>query len=271
MLFRNSREAALFFGSVAGGLIGGALLFSRPASAEGFSEPQTAPRSSSGEQMRDRDVYDRLKADDMPAFLREWRPVRMSSGDTEITLFVSPDYLGVNDAGGFLRTPMTPATAQRLADELGFQLPTKKMVEAIEQAANRVPFFAQTPNAGESRNSLRLWRRQNEQIAAVSEPGSFVAGHKKDLVIGAPVLRNPGKVIIFGGRYRDGSRVQPQSAVHSASYVDYSHGVRMIRPDAIVSQGGRSRGMFVRDVLADPALAPVVSDEGATGGWRYSV
>jgi len=273
VLFGSRKEAALFFASLAGGLIAGAV-FSGNAMA-GTPEPQTSgsspPPSTGGGQMRDRDVYDRLRADDMPAFLRDWKPVRVSSGDIEITFFASPDYLGVNDNGGFLRTPMTPATAQRLADELGFQLPTKKMVEAIEQAADRVPFFPQTPASGESRNSIRLWRRQNDQINETSRNRSFVAGHKKDIVVGAPVLRNPNKVIIFGGRYRDGSRVQQQSAVHSSSYVDYSHGVRMIRPDAIVSQAGRSRGMFVRDVLADPALAPLLSDEGATTGWRYSV
>ena len=53
-------------------------------------------------------------------------------------------------------------------------------------------------------------------------------------MIGGPVARNPGKVIIFGGKYANGSRVQPQSAVHAATYEDYSHGVRMIRPDMIV-------------------------------------
>lgn len=218
-------------------------------------------------EMSQQNTYDQIRGGNVPAFLRDWKPVRVNANGITGTIFVSPDYLGIGTGPDYLRTPMYPTTAQRLADELGFILPTKKMVEAIESQAIALPFHAHAPTSTMGRNSLAMWSLQNDEIRAdlAGREGQLVAGHKKDIVVGGPVARNPGKVIIFGGKYANGSRVQPQSAVHAATYEDYSHGVRMIRPDMIVGD----RGMYVRDVLADPRYAALISDEGATTAWRY--
>src|SRR5207253_2851968 len=48
---------------------------------------------------------------------------------------VSVDYLGVGSAGDFVRMPMTPMTAQRLAEKWGCVLPTRKLVDAIYREA----------------------------------------------------------------------------------------------------------------------------------------
>lgn len=230
---------------------------------------KTSPEET--DEMPQPTVFDQIRGGNVPGFLRDWKPVPVSSGALSGTIFVSPDFLGVGRDADYLRTPMTPGNAQRLGDQLGFVLPTKKMVEAIEAVAIPLPFHAHAPTATLGRNSVGMWTRQNDEIRAdlAGREGQLAAGHKKDIVVGGPVLRNPGKVIIFGGRYASGGRVQPQSGVHSASYMDYSHGVRMIRPDMIVVENGIARGELVKDVLADPRLAGLLSDEGATRGWRY--
>ena len=52
--------------------------------------------------------------------------------------------------------------------------------------------------------------------------------------------------------------IQPLSTVHGARYADYSHGVRLVSAVAFVN--GRPRSLL--DVLQDPWLAGIVSDEG---------
>ena len=51
------------------------------------------------------------------------------------TFFVKPDYLSLGTDEDFFRAPMTPGTAQRIADNLDCVLPTSKMVDAIYSAA----------------------------------------------------------------------------------------------------------------------------------------
>jgi hypothetical protein len=46
--------------------------------------------------------------------------------------------------------------------------------------------------------------------------------------------------------------------VHGARYADYSHGVRLVSVVAFVN--GQARSIF--DILEDPSLASIVSDEG---------
>jgi hypothetical protein len=47
--------------------------------------------------------------------------------------------------------------------------------------------------------------------------------------------------------------------VHGVRYADYSHGVRLVWHEVLVDGVRRS----IYDVLADPKLAPLLSDEGA--------
>jgi len=49
------------------------------------------------------------------------------------------------------------------------------------------------------------------------------------------------------------------SARHGVRYADYSHGVRLVGHQVWIDGAPRE----ITDVLADPGLAPVLSDEGA--------
>ena len=50
-----------------------------------------------------------------------------------------PDYLAVGSDADFVRVPMTPQTAQRVADAFGCALPTRKIVDEVYRAATVRP------------------------------------------------------------------------------------------------------------------------------------
>jgi hypothetical protein len=71
-------------------------------------------------------------------------------------------------------------------------------------------------------------------------------------------------VAIYGWHRRDGKPIQPLSTVHEASYADYSHGIRLV--STTVQINGTPRSIY--DVLEDPDLAPLLTDEGMIAGAR---
>jgi hypothetical protein len=206
-----------------------------------------------------------------PRLFQSWAPISVSSPGHSGTVYVAPDYFGIGTDQDWIRTPMFPATAQRIADARGAVLPTKKISDLIyAQAPIKIGFTAFDPAvAGVARGSSVLYGRSNAAILnRQAGRAGLSSGGKKDIVIGALLGRSPGKVIIYGGRYTDGSPVQPYSNIHSASYVDYSHGVRLVK-DTMTVDG---RQMRVADVLRNPTLASLISDEGvvAANGLRYA-
>jgi hypothetical protein len=81
---------------------------------------------------------------------------------------------------------------------------------------------------------------------------------KKDLVVTNRLVERPGHVAIYGWHRLSGTPIQPLTTVHVATYVDYSHGVRLIDQWAEVD-GQRVR---IGVVLRDPQLCSLLSDEG---------
>ena len=196
------------------------------------------------------------------------------------SFFAVGDYLAIGEPGDYLRIPLTPRNAQRVADLFSVQLPTRKMVDAIYAAAPvKVELGGEVPNKGADLNQYLAHSRKMDD-AIVREggmlPGSLlaggaplgagvrpVAGGMKDVVV-APNMP-AGKVLIYGWHHKDGSHTQPFSYVHSAEYVDYSHGVRLISPNMIVD----GRETTVAEVLADPVLSKLLSDQGPVVRPRY--
>ena len=112
----------------------------------------------------------------------------------------------------------------------------------------------------------------NEKIDAQSRarggiPGTLVSGHKKDLVISPRLTSNPEKLAIYGWHQLNGVPIQPLSTVHGACYADYSHGIRLVSETALVD--GERRSIY--DLLDDPDLAGIVSDEGPIRNLRTFV
>ena len=87
--------------------------------------------------------------------------------------------------------------------------------------------------------------------------GTLTAGHHKDLVSTPRLAGTPGKVAIYGWHRPDGTPVQPLYTGHADTWVDYSHGVRLV--GKTVSLNGHDT--TVEQILADPKTAGLLSDE----------
>jgi hypothetical protein len=108
-------------------------------------------------------------------------------------------------------------------------------------------------------------RTQRLAKAVVFPLGALVAGHKKDVVLTRRLAEAPGKVAIYGWHKPDGTVIQPLYSGHADSWVDYSHGVRLI--SATVEADGVP--MPFADALSDPRFAPLLTDEGTGPLPRY--
>src|SRR4030095_155104 len=117
---------------------------------------------------------------------------------------------GVGVESDWLRTPMWPTTAQRVADALGALLPTRRMVIAIYQTATvRVPFVPLRPRGEAVRGSTALYIVHHAEIEHLLRGrNGLIAGQKKDVVVGVCAQNNPGRVVIYGGWYSHGTLVQ---------------------------------------------------------------
>ncbi len=208
---------------------------------------------------------DQILAGDVPAFLRELVPVTLSGrGAATVTVFVTPDYLAVGSDDDFLTVPLDFVDAAAVARALGFALPTRRIVDAVYAAAPLHLEPMPLP-AGPEMRSVPYILEHRALIEAERGEGpraELVAGTKKDLVLTPQLSAMPDREAIYGWHRSDGRPIQPLSLVHGLHYADYSHGIRLVADVVLVN--GEPRSYF--DVLADPILGPLLSDEGPFPG-----
>ena len=214
---------------------------------------------------REAAIYAESAGGNVPEFLRTFKQVPIAAGELKGTIAVAPDYLAVGSDDDFVRIPMTPQTAQRLADLFGCTLPTRKMVDAIDAVAEvRLPPRPLTEN----RESVAAFLLSNEKIEneRQGQPlGLLTIGGKKDIVISPRMHERPDRLVIYGWRQLDGQPIQPLTNVHVDWYVDYSHGVRLVRKEIELDGAMRK----ISDLLIDHDLAKAASDEGVVDPPRY--
>ncbi|MDH3271071.1 MAG: hypothetical protein OEN56_07045 [Gemmatimonadota bacterium] len=244
----------------------------RPHDAPGGHELASALRSLDLEAREDA-IHREVARGNVPGWLRRLVPValRVEVDGTEhrVTFWTTPDYLAVGSEDDYLLIPLTPQTAQRIADLAGASLPTPSMVDAIWRAARvrldptpippstlmtTVPVFED-----HHRKVLRQRRR------ATRPPGTLVAGHKKDVVLTAELMTHPASVAIYGWHYLDGSHIQPLYLGHTNRWVDYSHGIRLV-DDSVTVDG---EPMALSDVLRNTEWSRLFSDGGPIEPARY--
>jgi hypothetical protein len=216
---------------------------------------------------REQAILDQILEGNIPNFLRRLAPVelkyeRPNGKPVLATIFVFPDYLAIGSNQDFLRIPMNLETAAAVVDRLGFVLPTKKMVDAIYQQA-RYHFVPEPLPAGPEMRSTAYYLTHNSMIEKQARSrgfleGALVSGDKKDVVLSNLLAANAGRIAIYGWHRPTGVPIQPLSIVHGACYADYSHGIRLVSKTVLVDGNPR----LISDVLHDPLLAKVLSDEG---------
>jgi len=236
----------------------------RAASAATGSEFARRVAASSGLE-RDRLIAREIRAGNVPQHLRHARAVELvpaRAGRPRVTLCVLPDYLAVGDDDDYLLVPLGLQAALSLADEFGFELPTRRMVDAIYRQAALHLAPRPLPAGDQMRSTAFVeWHSGivRAQRARTSTPlDVLAAGHKKDLVLTPRMASKPGRVAIYGWHRADGRPIQPLSLVHGARYADYSHGVRFVSATAWVDGAPRP----LSELLAGGSLAPALSDEG---------
>lgn len=238
----------------------------RPADAPGgaaFMKSIAAlPRDA-----REEAIATELGRGNVPEFLRKFLPIAVKAKDKAgrehtATYEVMPDYLAVGTDADFVRVPMSPLTAQRIADVFGCALPTRKIADDVyRQAAAKLEPIPLT----EAREAVETFVHHNslieKQQAANSSPANqrgLVAGIKKDVVVTNRLGEKPNRVAIYGWHRLDGTPIQPLTIVHVNWYVDYSHGVRLMKRAVLVD--GKPRD--VRHVMHSADWCGLLSDEG---------
>lgn len=216
---------------------------------------------------REAEILKQVLSGNVPDFMRSFQPITVSAKGADghmhtATVRVLPDYLAIGSNEDFVNMPMDPMTAQKIADQTGTVLPTRKLVNAIySQSEIKLPPRPQPPgpqmmsNAYYSKHAQTLAKQRTE---AGSQLGQLIAGHKKDVVITNQLVKHPDKVAIYGWHQPNGKAIQPLSTIHENTYADYSHGVRLVAGTMTVDGVEKS----VTEVLKDPNLAPLLSDEG---------
>lgn len=234
----------------------------RPAGAMGghaFMNSIAAMTSTN----REAAILAELSRGNVPNFLRTFKTLRIRWGDSyrkrhSGTISVMPDYLAVGSDTDFVRVPMTPMTAQKLADLYGCSLITRRISDVVfaesELKLDPKPMTV-------DRESVATFIQHNDIIEgqrAGKALGLLTVGIKKDVVLTNMLAVKPTHVAIYGWHYTNGTPIQPLTTVHINTYVDYSHGIRLMPRTCIAD--GKERD--VRDVMKDPRLCGMLSDEG---------
>lgn len=212
---------------------------------------------------REAPILHQMKLGNLPSFLRKWATIKTTGTDANgkshtVVYYVMPDYLSVGSDKDFVRLDITPMTAQPVADMFDCTLPTAKMVDEIFKQAE---VKLEPKPLTENRDAVTTFVRHNgiiEEQRKGKRLGALFAGHKKDVVITNRIYERPHRVAIYGWHKLDGTPIQPLTTVHVDWYVDYSHGIRLVKRDCLLD--GQPRD--IRYILTDPVLAPLLSDEG---------
>lgn len=207
----------------------------------------------------------------IPDFLRTLDTITTtkSINGTQYTLqyYVTPDYLSLGSDSDYFLMPMTPILAQRIANALHCTLPTKIMVDQIYTAAKVKLRPQPIPPDVYMTTVPRFWQH-NDSVKALRTPlleiyplGSLVGGTKKDIIIDKKIYSwlkasVPKPVVIYGWHQLNGLPIQPTYNGHEETYVDYSHGVRLVQRMAKVNGAEIS----LIDIVQDPTYYSLVAD-----------
>jgi hypothetical protein len=222
-------------------------------------------------QERDSLAFLAFEGGNIPSFLKKFQPLKISitnsSSGKNITavFYVSLDYFSIGSDDNWCRVPLTPMTAQKIADRLECFLPTRKLVDEIYKAS--AVKLSPEPLTIARDSSPTMY--QHHQLIETQRNGrkGLIAGIKKDIVITGLLSRGNkmNRVAIYGWHKTDGKPIQPLYTGHVNWYVDYSHGARFIYRKIRVD------GMWLdyTDIMKDPVLKRLICDEEYCDFYKY--
>ncbi len=263
------------------------------AMAQTLNLPPRPPGAPTGSQFlklitpmsraeRENWIYAQVLSGNVPNFQRTLVPVSVSATingtNHSATYYAAPDYLAIGTDADYFLEPTTPLLAQRLCDALGCSLPTRKMVNQIWTNAvvklNPHPF---SPDVY-AIMSVEVFALSNDAIRSDRDGqtnahplGALVSGDKKDVIISSKIYTNfsgPTKPVVIYGWHQIsptnqyGLPIQPLYNGHEETYMDYSHGIRLVQNSLTVDGGPAT----ISQVLTNPNLAALLSNEGPSEG-----
>jgi hypothetical protein len=218
---------------------------------------------------RENMIYTEISKGNIPSFFRNLKPVTSSaviSGTTEsVTYYVAADYLMVGTDTNYFLCPMSPMLATKIADLTGCTLPTRKMVNDIYGAAT-VKLSPSTIPPSSQMSTVPVFDQENttvwgkrSAVLSTHPLGELTGGDKKDVVISNMIYTTANKVVIYGWHTSVGNPIQPMTNVHADTYMDYSHGIRLIQ-NAVIYNGNATT---IKAILQSSTLNTLLSDEGS--------
>ena len=222
--------------------------------------------------VREQNILDEFLTGNIPDFLRNFASVTVTNNSDSIIYLVTSDYLCIGNDSDYVRMPMNPLTAQKIADQYDCTLPTKKIVDDIwKNSANKLAPLPWGPPYDASMMSTDRISIHNDRIQkqlSGKNNTALTSGHKKDVVLTNKLSpNNPNKrVAIYGWIQSNGQPIQGLNpATHEDTYSDYSHGIRLIANDVMVN----GNVMRIQDVFKDSKLSKLISDEGVLSFIKY--
>ncbi len=214
---------------------------------------------------REERIFEEAKKGNMPTFCKTFKTVRFKENGHECLVEVVPDYFAIGSDVDFCRLPLSPEMTQKIGDYFSCSLPTTKMVDSIWEASQlRIQPITHAPN-GNDNEQVFMFSLHNQEIETAlhaqqstwERTNIILGGLKKDLVISNKIIQNPNKVGIYGWHKLDGTFWQPLYFGHINTYMDYSHGIRLV--NTLVWVDGKP--MDIKTVLKDENLYQLLSNE----------
>lgn len=216
-------------------------------------------------------VVNEILSGNVPSFSRKLKAITfiktIAGNSYEMIFFTVCDYMAIGSDQDYFYIPMTPSTAQYLADSLNCTLPTKKMVDVIYNRAEFKLSPQPIPPSDTMTTVPVFWqhtdsiKQQFAQLGFDRSADNIVGGTKKDIIISNKIY-SPDityeRVVIYGWHTSVNNPIQPVYNGHIAMYADYSHGVRLISNIAFLN----GDSVQVKDIFMNASLWPLLSDEG---------
>lgn len=220
---------------------------------------------------RDSLAYIEFNKGNIPDFMKKFIKIKMSIIDSvgktyRAYYYVSADYLSIGTNSSWARIPLTPQTAQKIANNWNCFLPTKKIVDEIYSQASvtlePVPLYVYRDS------SIAMWQHHLIIEGQRKNRKGLIAGIKKDIVISEKILNDskPNRVAIYGWHQLNQKPIQPLYTGHVDWYVDYSHGIRLVYRKIYIDD----KEYDYIDVLKHPVFKQILCDEANCNMYYYS-
>ena len=242
----------------------------RPASAlSGSQFVATIWSSSMTLATRESLIYAQILNGNVPTFYRNLTKVKstakVESKLQSVSYYVIPDMLAIGCDTDYFLCPMSPMLATMIGSLTGTTLPTRKMVGDIWSAA-QVKLSPHPLSPGPLMSTVPYFAHHDTIVDSARDSylpgnplGELTSGDKKDVIISNLIYSTANRVVIFGWYYTTGTYIQPMTNVHADTYMDYSHGIRLVQNNCFLND---TTPTTIQDILESSHLDSILSDEG---------